>query len=141
MRRSEVDLALIERVLDLVGEDAGGETRDELLRLVLVRRVQDVVVDQDVLAEEGELEMVMMMRCWTGRRWRRVGTLYFMFLKRPPTGKISICWVEGDCGRTKGSEMDDMGGLVLVVQRLRLRGVSEVLMGPMHSVIHSGHIP
>ena len=64
-----------------------------------------------------------------------------MFLKRPPTGRIGICWVEGDCGRTKGSEMDDMGGLVLVVQRLRLGGVSEVLMGPMHSTIYTGHTP
>ena len=30
------------------------------------------------------------------------------------------------CGRTKGSKMDDMSGLVLVVQRLRLGGVPTV---------------
>lgn len=35
--RAEMDLGLIKRVLDLVREDAGRETRDELDYLVLVR--------------------------------------------------------------------------------------------------------
>jgi len=50
-----MNLGLVERVLDLIGEDTGGEARDELGDLVLVRGFEDVVVDEEVVAEEGEL--------------------------------------------------------------------------------------
>ena len=59
VRGAEVDLGLRERV-DVVlrvavGEDARGEARDDLLDVVGVCGVQDVVVDEDVVAQEGEL--------------------------------------------------------------------------------------
>lgn len=55
MRRARVDLGLVERVGDFVGEDAGGEAGDDLFGFDLVGGVQNVVVDEDVVAEEGEL--------------------------------------------------------------------------------------
>ena len=62
VREAEVDLGLVERILDLVRVHARREARDDLLALELVRRVQHVVVDQDVVAEEVELGG----RDWTG---------------------------------------------------------------------------
>ena len=55
VREAEVELGLVERVLDLVGVDARREAGDDLFALELVRCVQHVVVDQDVVAEEVEL--------------------------------------------------------------------------------------
>ena len=55
VRQAQVDLGLVQGVLDLVGVDASGETGDDLLDLELVRGVQDVVVDEDVVPEEVEL--------------------------------------------------------------------------------------
>lgn len=55
MGRSQMDLGLVERVVDLVGEDAGRETRDELDDLVLMRGLENVVVDEEVVAKEGRL--------------------------------------------------------------------------------------
>lgn len=56
MRGARVDLELVEGVLDFVGEDACGEARDDLLDLGLMRGFEDVVVDQDIVAQEGELQ-------------------------------------------------------------------------------------
>ena len=55
VRQAEVDLGLIEGVRNLVGEDTRRETRDDLLDAGLVCDVQDVVVDEHVVTEEGEL--------------------------------------------------------------------------------------
>ena len=53
--QAEVDLSLVERVLDLVGVDTGGEAGDDFLALELMRGMEDVVVDQDVVAQEVKL--------------------------------------------------------------------------------------
>ena len=58
MRETEVDLGLIQWVGDLVGEDTCREARDDLLDASFMRRVQDIVVDEDVVAEERELQRV-----------------------------------------------------------------------------------
>lgn len=55
MRWPKVDFGLVERIVNLVREDAGGETRDELGDFVLMRGLEDVVVYEEVLAEEVEL--------------------------------------------------------------------------------------
>ena len=55
MREAEVDLGLVEGVLDLVRVDTRREARNDLFALELVRGVQDVVVDEDVVPEEVEL--------------------------------------------------------------------------------------
>ena len=55
VRESEVDLSLVERVLDLVGVDTGGEAGDDFLAPELMRGMEDVVVDQDVVAQEVKL--------------------------------------------------------------------------------------
>ena len=55
MRGSEVDLCLVEGVLYLVGEDAGGEAGYELADLVLVGGLEHVVVDEQVVPQEGQL--------------------------------------------------------------------------------------
>ena len=55
VREAEVDLGLVERVLDLVRVHARRQARDHLLHLELVRGVQHVVVDEDVVAQEVEL--------------------------------------------------------------------------------------
>lgn len=55
VRRPGVDLIFVQGVLDLVGEDASRKTGDELRCVVGVGGVQDVVVDEDVVSEEGEL--------------------------------------------------------------------------------------
>ena len=52
MREAEVDLGLVQGVLDLVRVDTRGEARDDLFALELVRGVQDVVVDEDVVSKE-----------------------------------------------------------------------------------------
>ena len=58
VRETEVDLGLIQWVGDLVGEDTCREARDDLLDASFMRRVQDIVVDEDVVAEERELQRV-----------------------------------------------------------------------------------
>ena len=50
-----MDLRLIKRVLDLIWEDAGREARDNFVRPAGIRRSEDVIVYQSVVAEEGEL--------------------------------------------------------------------------------------
>ena len=44
MRRTEVDLCLIEWVLDFIWEDAGREARDDFVCLVGIGRSEDVVI-------------------------------------------------------------------------------------------------
>lgn len=53
--RPKVDLRLIEWVLDFIWEDAGREARDNFVCLAGIRRSEDVIVYQSVVAEEGEL--------------------------------------------------------------------------------------
>lgn len=55
MRRSAVDLGLVQRVLDLVGEDASRKTRDNLLGSFDVCSLKNVVVDQEIVAQERKL--------------------------------------------------------------------------------------
>ena len=55
VREPEVDLGLVERVLDFVRVHTGREAGDDLLHLELVRGVEDVIVDEDVVAQEVEL--------------------------------------------------------------------------------------
>ena len=55
VRQALVDLRLVERVRDLVREHTRREARDELARARRVARVQDVVVDERVVAEERRL--------------------------------------------------------------------------------------
>ena len=55
MWRSKVDLRLIEWVLNFIREDAGREARDSFVCLAGIRRSEDVLVYQSVIAEEGEL--------------------------------------------------------------------------------------
>ena len=55
VREAEVDLGLIQWVGDLVGKDTCREARDDLLDASFMRRVQDIVVDEDVVTEEGKL--------------------------------------------------------------------------------------
>ena len=55
VREAEVDLRLIERVFDLVRIYAGGEAGNDFLYFELMRGVQDVVVDEDVVPQEVEL--------------------------------------------------------------------------------------
>lgn len=49
---AEVDLRLVERICDFVGEDTRGEAGDDLLDPSFVCRMKDIVVDQDVVPEE-----------------------------------------------------------------------------------------
>lgn len=51
-----MNLVLRQRVLNLVRENARRQARDELLDLGLVRALEHVVVDQQVVPKEGELE-------------------------------------------------------------------------------------
>lgn len=74
--RTEMDLGLVKRVLDLIGEDTGGETRDELGDLVLVGGFEDVVVDEEVITEEGELLSHVSEKTsdWLWGLWERKGS-------------------------------------------------------------------
>ena len=53
--RPKVDLRFIEWVLNFIWEDAGREARDDFVRLAGIRRSEDVIVYQSVVAKEGEL--------------------------------------------------------------------------------------
>lgn len=55
MGEAEVDLCFVERVFDLVWIDAGRQAGDDLLHLELVRVMQYVVVDENVVPQEVEL--------------------------------------------------------------------------------------
>lgn len=55
VRGAVVDHGLVDGVGGLVGEDAGGEARHQLLHLVDAAALHHVVVDQDVLAEKFHL--------------------------------------------------------------------------------------
>ena len=55
VREAKVDLCLIKRVFDLVGIYTGREAGDNLLHFEIVRSVQDIVVDENVVPQEVEL--------------------------------------------------------------------------------------
>jgi len=55
MRRARVDLGLIQWISHFIREHASGEARDELRGVREVGCVQNVIVDQDVIAEERQL--------------------------------------------------------------------------------------
>lgn len=58
MGRTEMDILLGQWIFDLVGEDTGRETRDDLLRPLEIGGVQHIVVDQHVVSEECRLEHI-----------------------------------------------------------------------------------
>lgn len=126
-------LELGEGVLDLVGEDAGGQARYDFLYFGTIRsslgfgvvgRFQDVGVDKHVITKECELARNRVYASITGcDRWSwHECTLYFMFLNRPPTEKTSRCELAlSDLAGgllTERGEMDDMGRLVLLEECL-----------------------
>lgn len=84
---ASVNFIFVQGVLDLVREDTSREARDDLLNLVLVGGMKDIVIDQDVVAEEGQLGIVKFGQAIV--RSRIGATLYFIFLKSPPTTMIS----------------------------------------------------
>jgi len=53
-----VDLEFVKRVFDLVGEHACRKTGDDFLGFGFVGYVENVIVNQDVVPEEGQLSMV-----------------------------------------------------------------------------------
>ena len=55
MWRAEVYLGLIQWVCNLVRKDTRGETADDFAHAVVVRGVKYIVVDEDVVAQEVEL--------------------------------------------------------------------------------------
>lgn len=57
MRKTKMNLVLVERVFDFVWVDTCRQTRDNLLGTLDVCSVQDVVVDLHVVAEEGRLKL------------------------------------------------------------------------------------
>ena len=52
MRGSAMDLVLVQRVFNLVWENACRKTRYDFRYFLLVRNMQDVVVYQNVIAKE-----------------------------------------------------------------------------------------
>jgi hypothetical protein len=52
VRGAYVNIIFIDGVLDFVGENTCGEAGDELFRLVHVRRVEHVVVDEHIFPQE-----------------------------------------------------------------------------------------
>ena len=68
---AEVDLGLVERIGDLVGEDTRRETGDDLLDPSVVCRMKDVIVDEDVVPEERELRRVAESK--DGCIWTSIG--------------------------------------------------------------------
>ena len=50
-----MNFVLVQWVFDLVREDTGGETRDDLLRATFVRALENIVVDQEVISQECQL--------------------------------------------------------------------------------------
>jgi len=62
MRRTEVDLCLIEWVLDFIREDAGREARDDFVCLAGIGRSKDVVIYSSVVTEERELLLKTIIR-------------------------------------------------------------------------------
>ena len=77
-----MDLVLREGVVDLVGEHAGRETGDDLVRLGDARGVEHVVVDQRVVPEERRLQQVVVGVLVSP--WKRL-TLRSRLANRPPT--------------------------------------------------------
>lgn len=83
-----MDLRFVEGVGHLVREDASRQTRDKFLGMVGVRRVQDVVVDKEVFTQERQL--VIRDKNLSHETMLGAQTLYFMFLKRPPTDEYIL---------------------------------------------------
>ncbi len=54
MWRAQMNLSFVQRILNLVGEDACGQTRNDLFHLGLVRGLENVVVHQSVIPQESE---------------------------------------------------------------------------------------
>jgi hypothetical protein len=55
MRGAGVDFIFVQGILNLVRKNTGREAGDNFLDLVLVRGMKDIVVDQDIVAQEGQL--------------------------------------------------------------------------------------
>ena len=71
-----MDGRLVKRQLDVVRKDARRQTRHQLAHLVLVRRVDHVVVDDDVVAEKvGHLGHVLVETTDHGGEMDHLGRL------------------------------------------------------------------
>ena len=51
-----MDFGLVQGVLDLVGEDAGGKAGDDLVHLGFIRSMEDVVVYEHIVAQKAGLQ-------------------------------------------------------------------------------------
>lgn len=83
-----MNFILVQRILDLVWKDTSRETRYEFLNLVFICGVENVVVNQDIVAKKGQLidSNVSSISVLENPKL----ALYFMFLKSPPTMIIDI---------------------------------------------------
>lgn len=115
-----MNLVLRQRVLDLVRENARRQARDELLDLGLVRALEHVVVDQQVVPKEGELEAhVLEETSDQGCKLReRVG------FGSAFDGRIGRGERERERER-KGTYVDDVSRLVLLKDGIDSGGVPE----------------
>ena len=114
VRRAEVDLVLAQRRLDPVREHARRETRDDLAHARLVRGVQHVVVDVDVVAQHRQLVLHVHEQapdCQIAHANQCSPPTFFFLL-----GMV----------HTEGREMDDMRRLVFCEERLGRLGVATV---------------
>lgn len=90
----EMDLGLVQGVCDLVWEDASRQTRHDFLGLLEMCGVEDVIVDDEVVAEECGLDRNEWSSSQIKSAKRSNGrALYFMFLNRPPTVCITISMI------------------------------------------------
>jgi hypothetical protein len=85
MWRTEMDVKLGQRVGDFIWEDASRKTRDEFRDFVLVRRLEDIGVDQEIVTEECELLRIAGISLISDPQGH---ALYFIFLNSPPTGSV-----------------------------------------------------
>ena len=96
MGEAEMNLGLVQRVFHLVGVDTGGQAGNDLLALELVSSVEDIVINEDVVAQEVKLNRVQVSIRPTGLQLAR--TFLFMLMNRPPTVCIQMRIHQGTKG-------------------------------------------
>ena len=129
VREAQVDLSLIERVFDLVWIYAGREAGYNLLYFEIVRSVQDIVVDENVVPQKVELlePILISEQGWQSRIRPE---------RDAPSGPCLRTDHQLECGdklifqsrtrrdttvkRTERGKVDNMGRLVLFKQLLGL---------------------
>jgi urate oxidase len=108
---SKVNLLLCEWVFDFVREDTRRKTRDDFLCPFDMSSVENIVIDQHVVAEESHLQGV------------RSHTTEYIYPNLPLSVREEATHYRNadqmnssglELKRTKGSQMDDMSGLVLL---------------------------